>query len=819
MTQASPRIGFRFANFEVRVKEQTLKRNGHSVPIQPLPFQMLVLLLENAGELVTGEQLCNRLWDGETTVDFNNGLHVAAAKLREALRETAARPKYFRRVSGKGYQFIAAVEPILRAPTAELAPLPISVPASDPQSEPEPTPASTGLPRTRRRWAVVPVLGTLAVALIATALWFWSRKVNSPVVTGLDKVALGGFANATGNPDLDGGFTFPFQQAMQQSPYLHFVSFSPRAKAAEGVVAESAANPQQELADCRAQQAQILLTGQVTLRMSQFTVHLYEWKCANGHLLTHQTSSAGSPKDILAAMDAAAIELRRRMGEPESTLKRFNASIAEGTTSSPAALRAMSLGYEKMSQGQSEEATQDFKVAIDLDPEFALAYARLGALAGNQGALGLAQQYFTKAFQLRDRATDRERLNIIGQYYRGVTGDAPQAIQTYRLWSSLYPYDARPDNNLAFLYITIGQPEKAIALAAKAIQLEPENKILYTTLAHAYQATGNFAKLDPICKDSWLDQNDNASFHHVCFLVAFARGDQAAMNYQLRPTHGAATRVQLLEDTAWAANYRGETQQAQQLFFQAQQAADASGIEGLRGDILIDQAIQEADLAMPDRARTDADKALKDNPNSKRDVALAALVHARIGDLPQAAALAAKAAAGAPNDTVIQHVILACVRSTIALAHNDPGAAVQALEETRPYDFSSDLFLAPGYYRGLAYAHEHRWKEATAEFQRVIDHGYAFPTSPYLHLSRLELDRRAPVSVELSTTNRTRVGNGLGKTVEKLLSPLFAAPMVTLGATRTISTFANQRDNSPDQGFDLIRSDLQSRALIGPLDF
>jgi DNA-binding winged helix-turn-helix (wHTH) protein/tetratricopeptide (TPR) repeat protein len=746
LAQASTTVGFRFGNFEVRVKEQTLKRNGHSVAIQPLPFQMLVLLLENAGELVSREQLCGRLWDGETTVDFDNGLHVAAAKLREALRETAARPKYFRRVSGKGYQFIAVVEPILRIPPAEIPSPPPSLSEVAPPSAPE---ANSGS-ESHSRLPLIVALVALAIALVAAALWFWYRHVNTPIVSGLDKVALGGFANATGDPGLDGSLTFPFQRAMQESPYLHFVSFSPQSKA----TADGAANPQEELADCRAQQAQILLTGQVTARMQEFTVHLYEWKCANGHLLTHQTSVAGSPKDILSAIGTAAVKLRRRMGEPEGTLKRFNASITEGTTNSPAALRAMSLGYEKLSQGQSEEATQYFKVATDLDPDFALAYARLGALAGNRGALGLAQRYFTKAFQLRDRTTDRERLNIIGQYYTQVTGDSLQATQTYQLWSSFYPYDARPDNNLAFLYITIGQPEKAVELAEKAVQLEPENKIIYTTLAHAYQANGNFPKLDPLCKDTWLDQNDNASFHHVCFLAAFARGDQAGMAYQLRPIHGDATNIQLLEDKAWAANYRGEMEQADRLFLQAEQDADASGIDGLHADILVDQAIQEADLGMPSRARTAADRAIKQNPDSKRDLALAALVHARTGDLAEAAQLAAKAAAEAPDDTVINHVILACVRSSIELAHDDPAAAVQALDETRPYDFGSDLFLAPGYYRGLAYAREHRWNEAAAEFQRVIDHGYAFPTSPYLALSHLELARVSSVSSDLPAADR-----------------------------------------------------------------
>jgi DNA-binding winged helix-turn-helix (wHTH) protein/tetratricopeptide (TPR) repeat protein len=750
LAQAPQIVGFRFGNFEVRVTEQTLKRNGHSVSIQPLPFEMLVLLLEHAGELVTREQLCDRLWDGETTVDFNNGLHVAAAKLREAIRETAARPKYFRTVSGKGYQFIAPAEPILRVPTVEVSPQPPAISVDAPVSVPEANSFPVSRARKPRWMSLVQALGLLAIALIATAWWIWYHQENTPTVSGLDKVLLGGFANATGSPDLNGSFTFPFQRAMQESPYLHFVSFNTGSKAA----ADSAANPQEELADCRAQQAQILLTGQVTMRMQEFTVHLYEWKCANGHLLAHQTSSARSPREILSAIDTSAIELRRRMGEPEGTLKRFNASIAEGTTNSPAALRALSLGYQKMSEGQSEEATQYFKVATDLDPNFALAYARLGALSENRGALGLAQGYFTKAFQLRDRTTDRERLNIIGQYYTEVTGDSVQAIQTYQLWSSLYPYDARPDNNLAFLYITLGQPEKALELATKAAQLEPQNKIIYTTLAHAYQATGNFAKLDPLCKDTWLDQNDNASFHHVCFLAAFARGDQAAMEYQLRPVHGAATNVQLLEDTAWAANYGGEMHEADRLFLQAEKDADSSGIEGLRGDILIDEAVQEADLGMPDRARADADSALKQNPSSKRDLALAALVHARTGDLSGAARLAARAAADAPDDTVINHVILACVRSSIDLAQNDPSAAVQALEETRPYDFSSDLFLAPGYYRGLAYAREHQWKEAAAEFQRVIDHETAYPISPYLVLSRLELARALTVEGDLLTASR-----------------------------------------------------------------
>ena len=319
LTRVLPVLCFRFGPFEAHVKDELLLRNGERVPLQRLPFQMLLLLLERAGELVTKDELRDRLWTETTNVEFTNSLQVAAAKLREALGESVANPVYFKTVSRKGYQFIAEAIPVLGAPVERIAGSPVTELLA--KTAPRQSPSK------RIRVAFVCFLS----AAVASGAWVWYRHVNTPAVRSGDTVLLGSFTNSTGLPELDGVFTSAFHRAMQESPYLRFL----RQPVAQGVSPADPAHPgvlKQELAFCRQQQADILLTADLNRNGQSFRVKVSEWKCINGHLLTEKADTATSEKDILSALDVATISLRRAMGEHEETLKRFSVSMQQATT-------------------------------------------------------------------------------------------------------------------------------------------------------------------------------------------------------------------------------------------------------------------------------------------------------------------------------------------------------------------------------------------------------------------------------------------------------------------------------------------------------
>jgi DNA-binding winged helix-turn-helix (wHTH) protein/tetratricopeptide (TPR) repeat protein len=716
-------VCFRFGPFEARLNDEVLLRHGEPVPIQRLPFQMLLLLLERAGELVTKEELRDRLWTETTNVEFTNGLQVAAAKLREALGESAASPIYFKTVSRRGYQFIAQATPVLGAPLERTAA----------------SPADETFRRVvRPRWVSLrPVYGCILLAAVAAGVWTVYRQRHSPKVNSGDTVLLGNFANATGIPELDGVFTSAFHRAMLESPYLRFL----RAGNTEFAAAAHPDTLQQELGICRQQQADVLLTAELSRQGQTFRVKVSEWKCSNGRLLTEKLATATAEKDILSAIDTATTSLRRAMGEHEETLKRFSVPMQQATTSSIAALRAFTLGDLKRSEGETDEAFQDYKLATDLDPEFALAYARLGALATSNEDFSRADQYISAAFKLRNRTTDSERLYLAAQYYTSVTGDIDQAVEAYQVWRGLYPYDAIPDNNLAYLYMKLGDPVKAVDLARQAVQLQPGSKPAYATLAQAYQRTGDTNDLNPICRSTMREQNDIPAFHMACFFSAFEQADQAGMQFELHTPHGSLADIAMLETEAALNVYYGHAQKASALFTESKNAARKAGNAGFFAALLNDIALEEAEVGLSQQAKQDAEDAILEDPGNALVRAYSALALARIGDIQRAETLAHEAAAQSPANTIIVHSILPCVQSSIRLSRNDPAGAVLTLEPTRRLDFSFFLALAPAYYRGLAYERNHQLKEAAAEFQRVIDHRVIYPTSPYVLLSRLELGR------------------------------------------------------------------------------
>jgi len=700
----------------------------------------LLVLLESPGEVVSKETLRSRLWSDRLFGEFDNGLHVAAAKLREALGQKAGSTQYIETIRRRGYRFNGEVEQIFNSP-AETAAAPASseiAPATDPIPG-----ALAALPyhfpseiRSRPRNLRLSLLSLLVLFATGVGALFFYRHRRSPLLGPSDQVVLGGFTNASGD-DSYSGLGHAFRVKLEESPYLNLI---PDQNLLRLVPEPASASLQQLEEGCLSLGGKVLITGSIASRSQGYEVTTTAQNCATGHLLARQTVMSATREGVITALDQATDHLRKSLGEPSASLQRFNVPLAQATTSSLAALRAFTLGEQKRDLGQEFDAIRDYKLAVDLDPDFALAYARLGTIYSNAAELTQSTLYYQKAFDLRNHTTDRERLYIAAHYY-SISGQTERTIEAYELWRSLYPRDSSPDENLAIEYLDLGHPEKASSIARTAVQFDAGSSLSEAILARVYLETGEQTALKSLCTNARGRKSNSAMLQASCFLLAFLQNDDIAMGEQIRSVRGNAAESELLDDVAWVSMYQGKLGSGRKLFAQARQAALAQGFSELAATVDVDQATLEAEFGYPQQARTLAHNALRLAPDDVHIQAMAALALARSGDTALAESTAAKASSQAPLDTILNKAEIPAIHAAIQLQKHDPQAAIQALESARPYDQCSALALAPSYYRGLAYFAAGQPDKAAAEYRSVIEHHALVPDSPYVPLATLQLSR------------------------------------------------------------------------------
>lgn len=729
---------YRFGRFEVRPQEGLLLRDQKRVKIEELPFQFLLVLLESPGEVVAKETLRSRLWSDRIFGELDNGLHVAAAKLREALGEKAGAAQHIETIRRRGYRFNGEVELIFDSPpniAAHVGPGSGDVASDAPsggseQRDPQTSKEPRAFHLRPMIWALVLLLCLLSAAGV---LWF-PRHRPSPLAGDSNAVVLSGFSNDSGD-DSYNGLEHAFRVKLEESPYFNLIPDRTLLR-----VVPASASLQQLVKGCASLGGKVLISGAIAARPPGYEITTAARDCANGRLLTSQTVQAQNREAVLAALDHATDQMRKSLGESSASLQRFNVPLAQATTSSLAALRAFTLGEEKREDGQEFEAIQDYKLAVDLDPQFALAYARLGTIYSNAAELTQSATYFQKAFDLREHTTDRERLYIAAHYY-SISGQIRRTIETYELWRSLFPRDSSPYDNLAIEYLALGKPEKAAGVAQTAVQLDSSASLSQAALARVYLETDERAKLRTLCDDAQGRKGDSAMLHESCFLLAFLQHDEAAMDQQIRWSHGNPAESELLDDVAWVAMYQGKLSSGRKLFAQARGIALAQGFSELAATIDVDEAILEADFGYPHEAHVLAFGALRLAPDNVAIKASAALALARSGDTALAELKASNAAAQAPLDTILNDAQLPTIRAAIQLQKHNVQAAIELLEPVRPYDACSALALSPAYYRGLAYEGAGHLDKAAAEYRSVLNHRALVPDSPYIPLAALRLDK------------------------------------------------------------------------------
>jgi tetratricopeptide (TPR) repeat protein/predicted Ser/Thr protein kinase len=582
----------------------------------------------------------------------------------------------------------------------------------------------------RKLWKVlVSVAVALIVAAIAGTFYLRSRQTKS--LTDRDTIVLADFANSTGDAVFDDTLKTALNVSLRQSPFLNVLSDSDVAKTLKLMTrpADTKLKPEVARELCQRVGSKAYLAGSIASLGSQYVLGLKAVNCQSGDILAQEQVTAASKEKVLDALGEAASKLRTELGESLATVQKFDVSLEQATTSSLEALKAYSLGV-KASHGEGTTAALRYhQRAIALDPNFAMAYWAVGNDYFSLAELGRASDYFTKAFQLREHASEREKLAITANYYQNLTGELDKAAQTYQEDIESYPRDARAYVGLGIVYAEQGQYEKATESFRQSHRLSPDNNAPYTDLVNSLLSLQRFDETRQIIREGQARKLDNVIFHNALYALAFLGSDSAATAEEQQWFAGKPEyenfELALASDTEAYGGHQGKAREL------AKRAVDSA----IRADSKENGAIWQANAALEQaaygsttEARQSAAEALKLAPTSQSVDSEAALAFAMAGDTARAESLAQDLGKRFPLDTQMQSLWLPAIQAQLTLDKKNPTAALNALQAASPIELGQIQFvvniscLYHTYIRGEAYLADGQGKEAAVEFQKIIDH-------------------------------------------------------------------------------------------------
>jgi class 3 adenylate cyclase/Tfp pilus assembly protein PilF len=597
-----------------------------------------------------------------------------------------------------------------------------------------------------KRLATLTVAGLAFLAVASVGGWlFFVRKAHSLSAT--DTIVLADFANTTGDPVFDDALRQGLSVQLEQSPFLELVSERKVNETLKlmGRPAGDRLTPMVTREVCQRTHSKAMLTGSIAGLGSQFVIGLKAVNCNTGDVLGGAQEQAASKEAVLKALDNAAISLRSKLGESLSSVQKYATPVEEATTPSLEALKAYSLG-RKTRFAKGETASLPFnKRAVELDPNFALPYAAMAVAYSNLNEVGRGADNARKAYRLREKVSEPERFAIEATYYLQATGELEKAEQTYELWQQTYPRDDAPYSNVAFISASLGNWEKTLEETREELRLEPNNESNYLNLGNAY---GNLNRLDEaevVYKQAEDRKLEGELMLAGRYLLAFQKGDAVQMAQLLSAGTGKpGTEDLLLASQADTEGWYGKLKNAHDLTRRAMDSAQHNDAKETAAAYLAAAALREVESGNRERARAEADAALKLGPN--RDVrALAALALARAGATPAAEKLAAELDKTLPLDTLVQRYWLPTIRAAVALERKDPKRAIELLKVADTIELGQPtglaVYLCPAYLRGEAYLRLHDGNAAATEFQKFINHRGLVSNFPWGALARLGLAR------------------------------------------------------------------------------
>jgi len=593
----------------------------------------------------------------------------------------------------------------------------------------------------RLRWA----LAAATVAIIALNVGLFlsvSRKAHA--LTDKDTIVLADFTNTTGDPVFDGTLRQGLAVQLEQSPFLSIISDKRIQQTLQmmGQRPDVKLTPEIAREICQRTASAAVLNGSIAQIGAQYSLILKAVNCANEESLTSAEVEASDKSRVLDALGKASSEIRKKLGESLATVRKFNIPLEQATTPSLEALQAYTFGRQKIGpEGDFASAVPLFQRAVRLDPSFSMAYASLGMTYFNLGEQSLGVENTRKAYELRERTSEREKFYIDSHYHQLVTGDLEKARQVYELWAQTYPRDYVPPNNLSSVYGVLGQYDKDLVEGHEALRLEPGSGLGYANLVVEYLNLNRLEEARATALEAQAKNLDSPSLRLNLYRLAFMQNDAVAMAQQVMWAQGKpGVEDVLLDYESHTTAYFGQLAKARELCRQAVASAARAEKKEKVARYEADAAVREALFGNPSEARQRAVAALA--PSTGRDALyVAALALALVGDGTRAQALADDLAKRFPKDTVVQFSYLPVLRAQVALNHNDVPKAIEALAAAAPFELGNVGSLYPVYVRGQAYLLNHLGKEAATELVKIIQHRGIVFNEPIGALTHLQLGR------------------------------------------------------------------------------
>jgi eukaryotic-like serine/threonine-protein kinase len=599
--------------------------------------------------------------------------------------------------------------------------------------------AQSAGPSKSRRYIWIAAAAVVAIGLAVGGWIYFKRPART--LTDKDTIVIADFNNKTGDPVFDDTLKQALAVGLGQSPFLNVLSDG-KVRVALGQMNRPAGEKLSEDVArevCQRTASKAVISGSISSLGNEYVIGLNASNCATGDALAREQVQASGKEKVLDALGSAATKLREQLGESLPSVQKFDVPLDQATTSSLEALKAFTLGRKQ----SFAAAIPYYERAIELDPNFAAAYARMGTAYRNVGQPIKAKEYITKAFELRDHATERDKLYIASSYYLSVTGELEKAIQTYKLWIQSYPQDWLPYLNLGVAYETVGQNEKAGEAVRESLKLYPENTAAYQNLEVIYLALDRYSEVRSIADQAFARKLDDEGLHILLYNLAFVQGDSVAMAQQVAWFVGKPEVENDLPDLESDSEaYYGRLDKARELTQRAVAFAETAKNKEGAASSSAGAALREALFGNYPAARERANAALSLAPGSRDAESGAALALALAGDDSHAKALADDLGKRFPLDTVMQSMRLPTIRAQLEINRKAPSSAVEILQLAAPYDLSLSAFsMFPVYIRGQAYLAGGQGAEAAAEFQKILDHRGIVENGPTGALAHLGLAR------------------------------------------------------------------------------
>ncbi len=717
---------FRVGEWLVQRELNRISKNNKSIQLEPKVMEVLVFLAGKPGEVLSRQDFHEAIWPG--TFVGNEVLTYSISELRRAFEDNARNPRIIQTIPRRGYRLIATVSGSEKTETV-----------------PEVLPPPASAVPLRRRAGPAYIGGAAALALLSIALLAWFHPWSSALAPN-DFILLTDFANSTADPVFDDTLKHAVAMHLTQSPFLNIFPEDRVRETLRYMGRQPDASITREIGReiCVRRGIKAMLTGSIASMGRIYVISLEVLNGQTGEVLAREQFEVASKEEVLRGLGLGATSLRKKLGESMKSLEKFDMPLEQATTASLDAFKAYSAGRKHLISGRFVEAIPHYHRALEFDADFASVYDDLAWCYSALAQHDLAAESATKAYSLRSRVSEYERLSIESIYYTMATGEIDKAIETLEVMRTIYPRSAPVHNTLGGRYMSAGEFEKAIESFREAIRLT-HHPNAYSGLAGALVRLNRCQEAKEVIGEARDLGIDNRDLRLSLYTIAFIQGNPAGMIEQVRWASGKPDETFMLAQQAGAAAVLGQMTVARKFYGQAIDAARRHDLKNAEAELAADAGRWEAFFGNNAEACNRAESALSTDRGWKV-VFRSAMILARCGRSAEAQALIDEVSQKRRLPTAIQNVSLPTLRAFVELSSGNAQQALKLVEIRNSRLSRGNLW--PTYVAGEAYLRTRSAAEARKEFQKILDHRGLEPLSPLQPLAKIGLARALAASID-----------------------------------------------------------------------